>query len=106
MCQPARIKKKQNIKLEIFLRKHLCNNVFRYRVKYKELAGSLDMYLPKYKTAIFVNRCSYHMQENCKYSFIPRSNYDFWKNKLEGNVERDKQNYSKLKNTGIKVIAV
>ena len=46
------------------------------------------------------------MHENCKYSSILKSNYEFWKNKLEGNVERDKQNYIKLERMGIKVIVV
>mgnify|MGYP001721832526 CR=1 FL=1 len=92
--------------LKFFLRKLLWHKGFRYRVNYKNLPGSPDIYFPKYKTAIFVNGCFWHMHENCKYSSIPKSNYDFWKNKLEGNVERDKQNYSKLENMGIKVIVV
>lgn len=46
------------------------------------------------------------MHENCKYSYIRNSNYEFWKNKLEGNVERDKKNYAQLESMGIKVIVV
>ena len=101
----ARVKSK-NTKPEIFLRKLLWHKGFRYRVNYKNLLGSPDIYLPKHKTAIFVNGCFWHMHENCKYSSIPKSNYDFWKNKLEGNVERDKKNYAQLENMGIKVIVV
>lgn len=101
----ARVKSK-NIKPEIFLRKLLWHKGFRYRVNYKNLPGSPDIYLPKYKTVIFVNGCFWHMHENCKYSFIPKNNYEFWKNKLEGNVERDKKNYTQLESMGIKVIVV
>ena len=101
----ARVKSK-NTKLEVFLRKLLWHKGFRYRLNYKELPGSPDLYIPKYKVAIFVNGCFWHMHENCRYSSIPKNNHDFWKNKLEGNVERDKQNYSKLENMGIKVIVV
>ena len=101
----ARVKSK-NTKPEIFLRKLLWNKGFRYRVNYKNLPGSPDIYLPKYKTAIFVNGCFWHMHQNCKYSSIPKSNYEFWKNKLEGNVERDKKKYAQLESMGIKVIAV
>ena len=101
----ARVKSK-NTKPEIFLRKHLWHKGFRYRVNYKNLPGSPDIYLPKYKTVIFVNGCFWHMHENCKYSSIPKSNYEFWKNKLEGNVERDKKNYAQLESMGIKVIVV
>ena len=101
----ARVKSK-NTKPEIFLRKLLWHKGFRYRVNYKNLPGSPDIYFPKYKTAIFVNGCFWHMHENCKYSSIPKSNYEFWKNKLEGNVERDKKNYAQLESMGIKVIVV
>ena len=101
----ARVKSK-NTKPEIFLRKLLWHRGFRYRVNYKNLPGSPDIYILKYKVAIFVNGCFWHMHENCKYSSIPKSNHDFWKNKLERNVERDKKNYAQLKNMGIKVIVV
>lgn len=101
----ARVKSK-NTKPEIFLRKLLWHKGFRYRVNYKNLLGSPDIYLPKYKTVIFVNGSFWHMNENCKYSSIPKSNYYFWKNKLEGNVERDKKNYVQLESMGIKVIVV
>ena len=101
----ARVKSK-NTKPEVSLRKLLWHKGFRYRLNYKELPGSPDLYIPKYKVAIFVNGCFWHMHENCRYSSIPKNNHDFWKNKLEGNVERDKQNYSKLESMGIKVIVV
>lgn len=101
----ARVKSK-NTKPEVFLRKLLWHKGFRYRVNYKNLPGSPDIYLPKYNTVIFVNGCFWHMHENCKYSSIPKSNYEFWKNKLEGNVERDKKNYAQLESMGIKVIVV
>lgn len=92
--------------LKFFLKKLLWHKGFRYRVNYKNLPGSPDIYLPKHKMAFFVNGCFWHMHENCRYSSIPKNNHDFWKNKLEGNVERYKQNYSKLENMGIEVIMV
>jgi len=101
----ARVKSK-NTKPEVLLRKLLWHKGFRYRLNYKELPGSPDLYIPKYRVAIFVNGCFWHMHENCRYSSIPKSNYEFWKNKLEGNVERDKKNYAQLESMGIKVIVV
>lgn len=101
----AKVKNK-NTKPEIFLRKLLWHKGFRYRVNYKNLPGSPDIYLSKYRAAIFVNGCFWHMHENCKYSSIPKNNHEFWKNKLEGNVERDKKNYARLESMGIKVIVV
>ena len=101
----ARVKNK-NTQPEVYLRKLLWHRGFRYRLNYKDLPGSPDIYIPKYKAAIFVNGCFWHMHENCRYASIPKNNHDFWKNKLEGNVQRDKQNYIKLESMGINVIVV
>lgn len=101
----SRVKSK-NTKPEIYLRKLLWHRGFRYRINYKGLPGKPDIYLPKYKTAIFVNGCFWHMHENCNLSSIPKTNRDFWEKKLRGNVKRDKKNYALLKAMGIKVIIV
>lgn len=101
----ARVKNK-NTQPEVYLRKLLWHRRFRYRLNYKSLPRSPDIYIPKYKVAIFVNGCFWHMHENCRYASIPKNNHDFWKNKLEGNVQRDKQNYIKLESMGINVIVV
>ena len=100
------IVKSKNTKPEDFLRKLLWHKGVRYRVNYKELPERPDIYIAKYNVAIFVNGCFWHMHKNCKYSSIPKNNHEFWKNKLEGNVERDKENYAQLESMGIKVIVV
>jgi DNA mismatch endonuclease (patch repair protein) len=46
------------------------------------------------------------MHEGCKLSTVPKTNYNFWREKLEGNAERDKRNYEKLKDLGINVVVV
>lgn len=101
----ARIKSK-NTSPEIYLREILWNKGFRYLKNYKKLPGTPDIFIIRYNTVIFVNGCFWHMHEGCKNSNIPSSNREFWIKKLQGNVERDRKNYQKLHEKGIKVLVV
>ena len=93
-------------KPELYVRKFLFANGFRYRVNDKRYPGKPDIVLPKYKTVIFVNGCFWHKHEGCKYFIWPKTNQKFWKDKIEANVERDQKNYVELEVQGWKVIVV
>ena len=101
----ARIHSKDT-KPEIMVRKYLFNQGFRYRKNVRSLPGTPDIVLPKYNTCVFINGCFWHKHEGCKYFVWPKSNCEFWKDKIERNVSRDKKNYSELKALGWKVIIV
>lgn len=77
----------------------------RFRLHSKDLPGSPDIVLPKYKTVIFVNGCFWHGHD-CPKSRRPASNQSFWDEKLNKNIERDKANYALLKELGwdVKII--
>ena len=96
----------KDTKPEVAVRKYLFSQGFRYRKNVKKMPGSLDIVLPKYKTCIFVNGCFWHKHEGCKYFVWPKSNADFWKNKIETNVARDERNYKNLKDNGWRVIVI
>jgi len=98
--------KGKNTKPEILVRKYLFSKGFRYRVNDKRYPGHPDIVLPKYKTAIFINGCFWHVHEGCKYFVWPENNKDFWKAKLLSNVERDRINYEKLADLGWKVLII
>ncbi len=93
-------------KPEIFIRKFLFAQGFRYRKNDKRFPGKPDIVLPKYKTVIFVHGCFWHGHQNCRKSALPQTNYEFWKNKIQGNTERDKSNQKQLKKLGWKIIVV
>lgn len=101
----SRIKGK-NTKPEEFVRKYLFSRGFRYRKNDIKLPGKPDIVLPKYKTCIFVNGCFWHMHRGCKYFVWPKSNVEFWQNKIKKNAERDINNYQKLKDLGWRVLVV
>lgn len=94
-----------NNKPEETVRKYLFSQGFRYRKNDKRFPGKPDIVLPKYKTAIFVNGCFWHMHD-CGRFVWPSSNQDYWQPKILRNVERDKANIVLLKDMGWKVIVV
>lgn len=91
---------------EMLLRHCLWRLGFRYRLNAKDLPGSPDMVLPKYRTAIFVHGCFWHGHQNCKYYTIPKTNTDFWVAKVVRNKERDQDVWRKLEAKGWYVIIV
>ena len=96
----------KNTKPEELVRKYLFSQGFRYRKNDARLPGKPDIVLPKYKTVIFVNGCFWHAHEGCKYFVWPKNHADFWKNKIEGNIQRDNRNYRMLDQQGWKIIVV
>lgn len=98
--------KGKDTKPEMIVRKYLFSRGLRFRVQVRKLPGTPDIVLQKYKTAIFVNGCFWHGHEGCKYFRLPKSNVDFWKEKIERNIERDKESMQALLDLGWKVIRV
>lgn len=98
--------KSSNTKPEIIIRKFLFANGFRFRINDKNLAGKPDIKLTKHKTLIFINGCFWHAHENCKIYVMPKTNVQFWQNKIDRNIARDKRNIEILKNEGWKVLII
>ncbi len=91
---------------EIAFRKALFARGFRYRLNDKKLPGKPDVVLPRYNTVIFVHGCFWHGHDGCKNARIPKSNVEFWEDKILCNRERDKSNLAKLEKLGWNVLTV
>ena len=98
--------KSKNTKPEIAVRKLLHSMGYRFRLHRKDLPGSPDIVLPKYKTVIFVHGCFWHRHENCKYASTPKTRQEFWEAKFRENINRDKLNQENLSSKGWKIIIV
>ena len=98
--------KSKNTKPEIKVRKVLHSMGYRFRLHSKNLPGSPDIVLPKYKTVIFVHGCFWHRHENCKYASTPKTRQEFWENKFKANVKRDLEIQEKIKNIGWKYVVI
>ena len=94
-----------NSKPEEIVRKYLFSKGFRYRKNVRSLPGTPDIVLPKYKTIIFVNGCFWH-KHDCPRFVWPSSHQEYWRPKIQRNVERDKQNIAELHALGWSVITV
>ena len=121
----------RDTKPELLVRRWLWSHGYRYRLNVKGVPGKPDIVMRPYHTAIFVNGCFWHGHhvtmshddslecrveslesvksvellgsECCK---IPKSNTDFWVNKIRRNQERDNQNYQVLKENGWHVVVI
>lgn len=89
--------KGKDTKPEIIMRKYLFSRGMRFRIQVRKLPGNPDIVLPKYKTVIFVNGCFWHGHEGCKYFRLPKSNVEFWKEKIERNIELNTRNRTRVK---------
>lgn len=96
----------KDTKPELLVRKFLFSRGFRYRLNHPRLPGHPDIVLRKYRTVIFVNGCFWHGHENCRYFRLPKTNVDFWKNKIERNRERDKEEQHRLAEMGWHCVTV
>jgi DNA mismatch endonuclease (patch repair protein) len=95
----------KNTKPEIQLRKALHRAGMRYRLHAGELPGKPDLILPRYRAAIFVHGCFWHMHD-CHLFKWPSTRKDFWQRKIAGNAARDLRNAAELKQQGWRVLNI
>lgn len=101
----SRVRSK-NTKPEVFARSVLHRMGYRFRVHRKDLPGNPDIVLPKHRAVIFVHGCFWHRHPDCSKATVPKTNADWWRNKLENNVERDARNYRQLRELGWRVFTL
>ena len=90
--------KSKNTKPEVEVRKLLHAMGFRFRLHKKDLPGSPDIVLAKYKSVIFVHGCFWHRHQRCKFASNPKTRVDFWNKKFKDNIERDIKVRKELEN--------
>lgn len=108
--------KAEDTRPEMILRRLLWKEGIRYRKNWKVLPGKPDIAITKYKIAIFVDGEFWHGKaynggdyEGHKYHSLKEqlehgNNTEFWKNKIERNMQRDLEVEAELNGLGWKVI--
>jgi len=86
---------------ELMLRHALWHQGLRYRVN-NSVTGHPDIVFKKYRVAIFVDGCFWH---GCPiHATWPKSNSEFWRNKILRNIKRDYEVTKLLKKEGWNVL--
>jgi DNA mismatch endonuclease, patch repair protein len=91
-------------KLEDIVSSKLWKRGFRVRRNTSDLMGKPDFSIKKYKIVIFIDSCFFHC---CPiHGNMPKSNLDYWKPKLERNMERDREVNIFYKENGWQILRI
>lgn len=96
----------KNTHPEMIVRRALFAAGFRFRLHRRDLPGVPDIVLPGRKVAMFVHGCFWHLHRNCRYSKLPATRRDFWREKLMHNAARDRKVIDALATLGWRVLIV
>src|SRR6478672_2195406 len=80
---------------EMEVRRLLHGLGYRYVLHRRDLPGVPDLVFPSRKKIVFIQGCFWHQHKNCSDGRMPKSRPDYWKPKLQRNVERDRLNIVK-----------
>lgn len=94
-----------NTKPELLLRRGLHKLGYRYKLNDSSLPGSPDMVFPRYNAVIFANGCFWH-RHNCHLFKMPSTRSEFWNNKFDANVAKDRRAVEALLSMGWRVCVV
>lgn len=90
---------------EMLVRKYLYANGIRYRIHTK-LPGKPDIVIRRKKIVIFVNGCFWHGHNACQNFRWPKTKVVYWRDKIKGNIQRDKRNHTTLKEASWRVLII
>lgn len=90
---------------EMIIRRGIHARGFRFRLHDRRLPGRPDIVLPKYHAVIEARGCFWHGHD-CHLCRWPSTRQEFWRDKIRGNVERDRRNALALHEAGWRVLTV
>lgn len=80
---------------------------FRFRLHRRDLPGTPDIVLPKYKTVILVHGCFWHRHPGCPKAYLVKGpSRKKWAAKFKDNVERDARVCRQLLEAGWEPVVV
>lgn len=98
----SRIRSK-NTRPELTVRSILHRLGFRFRLHRADLPGRPDIVLPRHRKAILIHGCFWH-GHSCRLASKPKSNQQYWTEKISKNKDRDARNRIELEAAGWEVL--
>lgn len=99
--------KKRDTKPELQIRSILHRQGLRFRVDYRplpELRTRADIVFTRRQVAVFIDGCYWHRCPT--HGSWPKENAEWWRRKLETNVERDRRTTATLTSAGWTVLRI
>lgn len=108
--QPSRSRnmaaiRSKDTKPELVVRRALHSAGFRFRLHRKDIPGSPDLVLPRYRRAVLVHGCFWH-GHTCPAVRVPKHNTDYWLAKTAMNKGRDERAIAALEAAGWEVTVI
>jgi DNA mismatch endonuclease (patch repair protein) len=98
--------KSRDTKPEMIVRRMVHAMGKRYRLHRDDLPGKPDLTFPRLRKIIFVHGCFWHGHDCKRGAREPKTNVDYWRNKIARNRSRDNDNRNKLNNLGWDVLVI
>lgn len=102
-----RANRRRDTKPELEIRRILHARGLRYRVDFRPLKSvrrHADIVFTKAKLAVFVDGCFWH---GCpEHFFPPKTNSDYWSQKIAGNIARDRDTDRRFTEAGWTVVRI
>lgn len=95
----------KDTKPEWLIRRGLHALGYRYRLHDRELPGRPDLVFARYKAVVLVHGCFWHGHD-CPLFRLPGTRTNFWRDKIQGNRERDNRVMASLVSQGWRVAMV
>lgn len=97
---------KKSSKPEVMVRSLLHSMGLRFALHRRDLPGTPDIVMPRWRTIILVHGCFWHQHPGCRHATQPRVNLAYWKPKLARNLARDQRVEQELEADGWRVLVV
>lgn len=95
----------KDTKPEMAVRQYLHARGLRFRLHHKSLPGKPDLVFKSREAIVLVHGCFWH-GHGCSKGRLPKSRLDFWGQKIEDNIARDKRNIRTLRALGWRVYVI